>query len=772
MSHGHPFPHDAAHLHVTGAARYLDDLPCPANCLHLAFGLSSIASGQITDLSLDQVRAHEGVIAVLTAEDLLFSNDVSPAAGDEPLLSEGRVHYSGQPIFLVIATSHLSARKAARLAKVTYEEHEAILSIDQALAANSRFEDGPRIYQKGDPSAAIAQAAHKIQGKIVIGGQEHFYLEGQAALALPQDDQEMVIHSSTQHPSEIQHKVADALGLQMQDVRVEVRRMGGAFGGKESQGNALAVACAIAARHTGRPCKMRYDRDDDMMITGKRHDFRISYQAGFDAEGRIAGVAFVQYARCGWAQDLSLPVADRAMLHADNAYHLPHCRIESHRLKTNTQSATAFRGFGGPQGMLGIERVLDHIAHYLKQDAFDIRRRNFYADMAVAPRSSARSENTQTTPYGMPVTDFILHQLTDQLAKTSQYSDRKAAIKTWNTQNPILKRGIALTPVKFGISFTLSHLNQAGALVHLYQDGSIRINHGGTEMGQGLFQKLAQVAAFEFGVDMQQIKITATDTAKVPNTSATAASSGSDLNGMAIKRACEQITARISDFVKQHFQKPNAIVGFENNHISIDARRVPFQEIAKLCYENRINLSANGFYKTPGLKWDRIKGEGRPFFYFAYGAAVSEVVIDRLTGENRILRCDILHDVGASLNPALDIGQIEGGYVQGAGWLTTEELVWDQSGHLRTHAPSTYKIPTIGDQPDIFNVALWNGQNTENTIYRSKAVGEPPFMLGNSVFLALSHAISACGSAYPDLQAPATPEQVFHSVQRAQAHGV
>jgi len=720
MSHGHPLPHDAAHLHVTGAARYVDDLPCPANCLHLAFGLSSIASGQITDLSLDRVRAHEGVIAVLTADDVPFSNDVSPAAGDEPLLSEGRVHYIGQPIFLVIATSHLSARKAARLAQVTYAEHEAILSIDQALAANSRFEDGPRIYQKGDPSAAIAQATHKIQGEIVIGGQEHFYLEGQAALALPQDDQEMVVHSSTQHPSEIQHKVADALGLHMQDVRVEVRRMGGAFGGKESQGNALAVACAIAARHTGRPCKMRYDRDDDMMITGKRHDFRISYQAGFDAEGRISGVTFVQYARCGWAQDLSLPVADRAMLHADNAYHLHHCRIESHRLKTNTQSATAFRGFGGPQGMLGIERVLDHIAHYLKEDALDIRRRNFYADMAAAPRSSARSENAQTTPYGMPVTDFILHQLTDQLAQTSQYTDRKAAIKTWNTQNPILKRGIALTPVKFGISFTLSHLNQAGALVHLYQDGSIRINHGGTEMGQGLFQKLAQVAAFEFGVDMQQIKITAT----------------------------------------------------ENNHISVDSLRVPFQEIAKLCYENRINLSANGFYKTPGLKWDRIKGEGRPFFYFAYGAAVSEVVIDRLTGENRILRCDILHDVGASLNPALDIGQIEGGYVQGAGWLTTEELVWDQSGHLRTHAPSTYKIPTIGDKPDIFNVALWNGQNTENTIYRSKAVGEPPFMLGNSVFMALNHAISACGGAYPDLQAPATPEQVLRSVQRAQAHGV
>ena len=772
MSHGHPLPHDAAHLHVTGAARYVDDLPCPANCLHLAFGLSSIASGQITDLSLDRVRAHEGVIAVLTADDVPFSNDVSPAAGDEPLLSEGRVHYIGQPIFLVIATSHLSARKAARLAQVTYAEHEAILSIDQALAANSRFEDGPRIYQKGDPSAAIAQATHKIQGEIVIGGQEHFYLEGQAALALPQDDQEMVVHSSTQHPSEIQHKVADALGLHMQDVRVEVRRMGGAFGGKESQGNALAVACAIAARHTGRPCKMRYDRDDDMMITGKRHDFRISYQAGFDAEGRISGVTFVQYARCGWAQDLSPPVADRAMLHADNAYHLHHCRIESHRLKTNTQSATAFRGFGGPQGMLGIERVLDHIAHYLKEDALDIRRRNFYADMAAAPRSSARSENAQTTPYGMPVTDFILHQLTDQLAQTSQYTDRKAAIKTWNTQNPILKRGIALTPVKFGISFTLSHLNQAGALVHLYQDGSIRINHGGTEMGQGLFQKLAQVAAFEFGVDMQQIKITATDTAKVPNTSATAASSGSDLNGMAIKRACEQITARISDFVKHYFQKPNAIVGFENNHISVDSLRVPFQEIAKLCYENRINLSANGFYKTPGLKWDRIKGEGRPFFYFAYGAAVSEVVIDRLTGENRILRCDILHDVGASLNPALDIGQIEGGYVQGAGWLTTEELVWDQSGHLRTHAPSTYKIPTIGDKPDIFNVALWNGQNTENTIYRSKAVGEPPFMLGNSVFMALNHAISACGGAYPDLQAPATPEQVLRSVQRAQAHGV
>ncbi|MDG1424751.1 MAG: xanthine dehydrogenase molybdopterin binding subunit, partial [Paracoccaceae bacterium] len=561
-------------------------------------------------------------------------------------------------------------------------------------------------------------------------------LEGQAALAIPQEDTEMVVHSSTQHPSEIQHKVAEALGLGLQDVRVEVRRMGGGFGGKESQGNALAVACAVAAQMTNAPCKMRYDRDDDMMITGKRHDFRIEYAAGFDDDGQLSGVSFVHYARCGWAQDLSLPVADRAMLHADNAYHLPHCRIESHRLKTNTQSATAFRGFGGPQGMLGMERLIDHVAHHVGVDPLTIRQRNYYSDAKALNLSAPPSKRAaQTTPYGMEVKDFILNEMTEALAESSDYHARRAALREWNASSPILKRGLALAPVKFGISFTLSHLNQAGALVHVYQDGTIRMNHGGTEMGQGLFQKVAQVAAQSFGVSVEQVKITATDTAKVPNTSATAASSGSDLNGMAVKQACDVISGRMAEFLAQKHQTPLKDIRFQDGAVHIGALKLSFAEASKICYENRVSLSATGFYKTPDLSWDRIKGSGRPFYYFAYGAAVSEVVIDTLTGENRILRADILHDVGSSLNPALDIGQIEGGYVQGAGWLTTEELVWNPKGKLLTHAPSTYKIPAISDRPDVFNVALWNAPNPEQTIYRSKAVGEPPLMLGISVLM-------------------------------------
>ena len=817
MSVAAPLPHDSAALHVTGQARYVDDIPAPAGTISLAFGLSAVARGRITALDLSGVRAAPGVVAVLTAEDLPFANDVSPSAHDEPLLATGEVHYVGQPIFLVAAESHLLARKAVRQAKVTCEELPAILSIDEALAAESRFEKGPLVWAKGDADAAITAAPHVLEGSIEIGGQEHFYLEGQAALALPQEGGDTVVHSSSQHPTEIQHKVAEALGLPMSGVRVEVRRMGGGFGGKESQGNALAVACAVVARLTGRPARMRYDRDDDMVITGKRHDFRIDYRVGYDGDGRIGGIAFRQLARCGWSQDLSLAVADRAMLHADNAYRLEHVRIESHRLRTNTASATAFRGFGGPQGMLGVERVMDHVAHALGRDPLAVRRVNYYADAAPvegsggglsAPRASGApperisgaemglgegrdvpagddadltSRGTgetrgravpappgaQTTPFGMAVEDFILHAMTARLAETADYAGRRASVAEWNGASEVLKRGIALTPVKFGISFTLTHLNQAGALVHVYQDGSIGMNHGGTEMGQGLHRKVAQVAAARFGVGIERVRITATDTAKVPNTSATAASSGADLNGMAVKAACDTIRDRIARLLAERHQADRASVIFANDEVRVGGEAYPFERAVKLAYENRVSLSATGFYRTPKLEWDRVAGRGRPFLYFAYGAAVTEVVIDTLTGENRILRTDILHDCGASLNPAVDIGQIEGGYVQGAGWLTTEELVWDDKGRLRTHAPSTYKIPAFSDRPRAFNVALWDGPNREDTIYRSKAVGEPPLMLAISAFLALSDACAACGPHYPALEAPATAEHVLAAVKRA-----
>ncbi len=806
MTMGKPLPHDAAPLHVTGEARYVDDIPLPGNALHLAFGLSTVAHGEITGMDLSAVRTAPGVVAVLSAGDFAEMPDCSPSAHDEPLLAVGTVHYVGQPVFLVVADSHLAARKAARLGKVSYRELPAILTVDEAMAAGSRFEQGPVVWAKGDASRAIAAASTVVEGAFEVGGQEHFYLEGQVAACLPQEGGDMVIHSSTQHPTEVQHKVAHALHLPMSAVRVEVRRMGGGFGGKESQGNALAVACAVVAHLLGRPARMRYDRDDDMVITGKRHDLRIVYRAGVDGEGRILGLEFRHLFRCGWSQDLSLPVADRAMLHADNCYHLPNIRIESHRLKTNTQSATAFRGFGGPQGMVGIERVLDHVAFALGREPLAVRKANFYRPMvgsAAAPggasppgppedisghgmdgedltsRGAAGGTGShalpedgpvQTTPFHMPVEDFIGHELVAELERTSGYAARKAEIARWNAGSPILKRGIALTPVKFGISFTLTWLNQAGALVHVYQDGSIALNHGGTEMGQGLFQKVAQVTASVFGVDASVVKITATDTGKVPNTSATAASSGADLNGMAAKAAAETIRARLAEFIADKHQAKASSVRFVDGEVRVAGEVYGWAQVVAWAYQARVSLSSTGFYATPKIVWDRVKGVGRPFFYFAYGAAVTEVVIDRLTGENRILRADILHDTGTSLNPALDIGQVEGAYVQGAGWLTTEELVWDGKGRLATHAPSTYKIPACSDRPDVFNVSLWGRPNREDAVGKSKAVGEPPLMLGISALYALSDAVAACGdgSVYPGLDAPATAERVLMAVRRVE----
>jgi xanthine dehydrogenase large subunit len=757
MSTAKPLPHDAADLHVTGAARYVDDIPTPSGTLHLAFGTSSVASGTLTAMNLEKVKSAPGVILVLTDADLPFDCDTSPSNHDEPLLAQSEIHFAGQPLFLVIAETHLAARHAATFAEVDIAPATPILTIEQALAANSRFEEGPRIYTKGQPEAALNAAENTIVGTINMGGQEHFYLEGQAALALPSEDGDMHIHSSTQHPTEIQHKVAHAIGKPMHAVRVETRRMGGGFGGKESQGNALAIACAIAASITGKPCKMRYDRDDDMIITGKRHDFRIDYKVGFTASGQITAIDFTHFTRCGWSMDLSLPVADRAMLHADNAYNLENIRITSHRLRTNMASATAFRGFGGPQGVLGIEKVIDHVAQTLQLDPLEVRQTNYYKDHKDSPPP-------QTTPYDQPVTDCIINALTSRLELSAGYRERRATIAAWNADNPILKRGIAITPVKFGISFTLTHLNQAGALVHVYQDGSIHLNHGGTEMGQGLFQKVAQIASARFGVPLEAIKITATDTAKVPNTSATAASSGTDLNGMAVQNACDEIRQRIEDHLAERFNTRD--ISFADGLVHVGTKELTFAQAADSAYQDRVSLSATGFYKTPDIEWDRITGKGRPFFYFAYGAACTEVVIDTLTGENRILRADLLHDAGTTLNSALDIGQIEGGYVQGAGWLTTEELIWDANGILKTHAPSTYKIPACSDRPDIFNVALWDEPNPAQTVYRSKAVGEPPFMLGISAFMALSNAVAACGDSYGDLHAPATPESVLAAVGR------
>ena len=758
--------HDSAHKHVTGDAVYVDDIRVPDDTLVVLIGQSPHAHARILDIDLSRVARSQGVVAVLTHADIPGRNDCSPVYGDDPILAETVVSYVGQAVFAVVAETMRAARDALAHAVVTYEPLPAVLTIDQAMREGSWL--GPSAtMESGTPDAAIAAAPLRLSGRIEIGGQEHFYLEGQAALAIPGEDRDVTLYCSTQHPSEIQHKAAECLGLASHAVTVETRRMGGAFGGKESQGNLPALLAALAAHRTGRPAKTVYDRDDDFMLTGKRHDFRIDYDVGFDAEGRIKAVLFEQALRCGMSWDLTEAIAARAMCHADNAYHIPHVRVVSHRCRTNTQSNTAFRGFGGPQGMIGIERVIDQVAHHLGLDPLVVRQRNFYAHKFAAVAAKGR------TPYGQTVEDCVLQDIVPKLADSADYAARRAEIDGFNRDGGMIRRGIALTPVKFGISFNTTFLNQAGALVHVYGDGSVHLNHGGTEMGQGLNTKVAQIVAHEFQVGFETVKITATTTGKVPNTSATAASSGTDLNGMAAQAAARTIKGRMRAHLAELHQCNPDSVTFTSGRVRAGAAEMSFAEAAKTCYLGRVSLSSTGFYATPKIHWDKTRSRGRPFYYFAYGAAVSEVAVDLLTGENRILRTDILHDAGRSLNPAIDTGQIEGGFVQGAGWLTTEELVWDGDGRLRTHAPSTYKIPACADRPPVFNVALFeDGENIEDTIHKSKAVGEPPLMLGISVLMALSHALESVGDNYPMLDAPATPERLCLAARRLGGPGV
>ena len=757
-----PRRHDSAEKHVTGTALYADDVPEPKDLLHCYLALADVACATIAPVDLGPVRASEGVVWVASADDIPGANDTGPVVQDEPMLAAsetrpGAVHFAGQPLFLVAATSVEAARRAARQAVIDYAEEPPLLTIEQAMAAGSHISPPYRM-ARGDARAAIDAAPQRLEGRIEIGGQEHFYLEGQIAVAWPGEDDEMRILSSNQHPAECQLIVAHVLGIPAHAVTVEVRRMGGGFGGKETQGNLMAAAAALVARATGRPAKCRMDRDQDIILTGKRHEFVIGYEVGFDAAGRIVGLRVEQMARCGWSTDLSNAICDRAMFHADNCYHLPAVEITSHRCRTNTVSNTAFRGFGGPQGMVGAERIIEHIAHASGLDPLAVRRANFYD-----PPGGARV----TTPYHMTVEDCIVGEIVEELAESSDYAARRAEIAGWNADSPILKRGIALTPVKFGISFTTTHLNQAGALVHIYQDGSVMLNHGGVEMGQGLYTKVAQVAASELCIDLDRVKITAARTDKVPNTSATAASSGSDMNGMAVAAACAELRGRLTRFLCETRNVTEAQIDWLPNRVRFGAQEMTFDQLAKAAYLARVPLSATGFYATPKISWDRAAGRGRPFYYFAYGAAVSEAVIDTLTGENRLSRVDVLHDVGKSLNPALDLGQVEGGFVQGAGWLTMEELCWDRAGRLKTHAPSTYKIPCASDRPEM-RIALWSkGENRELTIKRSKAVGEPPLMLAISAHQAIGAAVAACGPCFPALDTPATPERVLAAIDRA-----
>ena len=751
--------HDSGPKHVTGTAEYIDDMVEPVGTMHAYLGLSTKPHAEIVGMDFSSVLAAPGVLGVLTNADVPGVLDISSAhMHDEPVFADGVVHFWGQPVFAVIAETRDQAKRAAHLAKIEYKDLPFHTDVRSAQAAGGKLVTPPLKLERGDVKAGLAGAPLRVRGAVTIGGQDHFYLEGQIALAIPGEDEDVTLHSSTQHPSEIQLIVAQALGIRHNAVTVNVRRMGGGFGGKETQGNLFAVVAALAAKKWNRACKIRPDRDDDMSATGKRHDFVVDYDVGYDETGKIHAVDAVYGARAGYSSDLSGPVTDRALFHCDNAYWYPAVRVRSEPLYTNTVSNTAFRGFGGPQGMMAAERWVEDIAYALGKDPLEIRKANFYG-----------TDTDNVTPYHQVVEDNVIHRVVEELEASSDYQARRAAVLAFNKSSTVLKKGISLTPVKFGISFTATWYNQAGALVHVYKDGSIHLSHGGTEMGQGLYIKVAQVVADAFGVNLDTVKIMATSTGKVPNTSATAASSGSDLNGMAAYDACRQIKERLLVHAAKLHQVSEAECEWVQGGIQAGAKFVPFAELAMSGFMNRVQLSAAGFYQTPKIHWDRATGRGHPFYYFAYGASVSEVTIDTLTGEYTVDRVDILHDVGKSLNPAIDIGQVEGGFVQGMGWLTTEELVWDAKGQLRTHAPSTYKIPLASDVPPVFNVKLaeWS-VNREPTIGRSKAVGEPPFMLAMSVPEALSMAVASVAdyAIAPQLDLPVTPERVLMGVEK------
>ncbi|KAB2877293.1 MAG: xanthine dehydrogenase molybdopterin binding subunit [Pseudorhodoplanes sp.] len=753
--------HDSAEGHVTGRALYLDDMPTIAGTLEAALVLSPHAHARIVRINFDQARAAPGVVAVIAARDIPGKNDIAPIRSDEPVLAADIVEYEGQPVAAIAATTLDQARAAAKLVGIEYDVLEPVLTIEEAMK-REMYVSPPQTMIRGDVEAVLGTAPHRLSGAFHCGGQDHFYLEGQIALAIPGDSGDFQVFSSTQHPTEVQHGVAHLLGIPFNAITVEVRRMGGAFGGKESQATIIAGIAAVLAWKAHRPVKLRLPRDDDMRATGKRHPFFIRYDVGFDADGTIHGLDLTLAANGGSVADHTPAVITRALCHADNCYWLPALHFRGLPCKTHTVSNTAFRGYGGPQGMLAIETIIDTIARHLGKPLEEVRTKNFY-----------RIGRNDVTPYGMTVEDNIVDRLLEELDRAADLKSWRNEVDAFNCKSDIIKKGLATMPVKFGISFNRPALNQAGALVHVYTDGSVTLNHGGTEMGQGLFVKVAQVVAEAFQIDIDYIRMTATTTGKVPNTSPTAASSGSDLNGMAALHAAEQIKSRMADVAAAHFGIPKADIVFAANHVFAGNRSISFPELAALCWAKRVSLSATGFYRTPKIHWDFATNTGRPFYYFAYGVAASEVAIDTLTGEMRVLRAELLQDCGRSLNPAIDFGQIEGAFVQGMGWLTSEELWWDDKGRLRTHGPSTYKIPGSRDVPAVFNVRiLEDSPNREETIFRSKAVGEPPLMLAISVWLAIRDAIAGVsgGQRTVDLDAPATPERILTAVADQRRH--
>ncbi len=753
---GRSLTHESAELHVNGEAIYTDDIPELQGTLHCVLGLSEKAHAKLVSIDLDPVRNAPGVVDVLVAADIPGENNWGSVLHDDPLLADGVVNYIGQPIFAVVAENREAARHAARRAVIQYEELPAIHTPQAAKAANASVSPSMRL-QRGDAAAAIAKAPHRLTGTFECNGQEQFYLEGQISYAVPKEANGVHVWCSTQHPTEMQMLVAHSLGWRSHQVLVECRRMGGGFGGKESQSSLFACMAAICATRLRKPVKLRLDRDDDFMITGKRHGFYYEYDIGFDDEGRILGAALDMTLNCGHSADLSAAVATRAVCHFDNAYYVADIDIGAMCGRTNSQSNTAFRGFGGPQGALMMEVLIDEIGRKLKIDPLDVRRTNFYG-----------INERNTTPYGQKVVDNILDPLVSQLEADSDYRARRQAVIDFNRSSTILKKGLALTPVKFGISFNIPAFNQGGALVHVYRDGSVLVNHGGTEMGQGLNTKVAQMTASVLGLGLEHVRATATDTSKIANTSPTAASTGTDLNGMAAQNAAQSIRNRLAVVAADKWGgKPEDVV-FANAMVSVNGHQLPFAEVVETAYWAQVQLWSEGFYATPDISWDKETMTGSPFYYFAYGAAVSEVMIDTLTGEFKLLRADILHDVGRSINPALDIGQVEGAYIQGMGWLTTEELCWNKDGRLTTHAPSTYKIPAVSDCPTQFNVALFDTENVKETVYRSKAVGEPPLLLPFSVFNAIRDAVASVDDyrQEPQLNAPATPEAVLNALDK------
>ncbi|NCC73839.1 MAG: xanthine dehydrogenase molybdopterin binding subunit [Sphingobacteriia bacterium] len=759
-----PHHHESAVAHVTGKAVYINDMAAGGELLHGRVVYSSQAHARIKSIGTEKAGKLPGVKAILTAKDIPGVNQMGPVAHDEPCLALDEVNFTGQAVVLIAAVDEETAIKAARLIEIEYTPLPAILTIEKAMEADFRLSETRKI-QTGDPEKVFRTAQNVISGKLKTGAQEHWYLETQSCLSVPGENDEMQVFSSTQHPSETQAIVAEVLGIRRNQVTVEIRRMGGAFGGKETQANHVAAWASLLACKTRQPVKIHLFRDDDQIMTGKRHRFLSSYKAAFDDSGKIIAIDASLNSDGGAALDLSVAIMERALFHIDNAYFIPNLKVIGTVWRTNLPPNTAFRGFGGPQGMAVVETVIDRIARTLKKDAAVVRKLNFY-----------QQKKNNFTHYGQKVEANHLGRLYQLILRKSKYGDLRKEVNSYNERHEFYKKGLALTPVKFGISFTTTFLNQAGALVNIYQDGTVLVNHGGTEMGQGLHTKIMDITSAELGITLDRIRISPTNTSKVPNTSATAASSGSDLNGMAVKNAIDKLKKRLGPVAitiisQLHGIRPdrNRLI-FNNNHVfdkNYPEAKISFETLVKKAYLAQISLSATGFYKTPDLHFDREAGRGKPFHYFACGMAVSEVLLDTLTGYHQILKTFIIHDTGSSINEQVDTGQVEGGFVQGIGWCTTEDVKWDAGGRLLNHSPDTYKIPGIRDIPQVFNVELLNIPNPK-VIRHSKAVGEPPFMLAFSVWLAIKDAVSAVGNhgIEPEFQIPATNEVILQSIEK------